>query len=195
MKEILKFAAVIAIVGGAAFGFVSLQERKGYGLKPGTPVPDFRLRALAGGTSDLASRRGRVVLVNFWATWCPPCVEEMPSLERLHRALGPEGLVVIGISVDADDNAVRDFVARAGVSFPMLRDPGAHTAAAYRTTGYPETFVIGRDGRLLRTFVGPAEWDTPEALGYFRGLLGGPRRAGGLMPRRAATDRSTSPVR
>jgi peroxiredoxin len=184
MREIVKFAAVIAIVGGAAFGFISLQERKGYGLKQGTAAPDFRLRVLAGGTTDLASLRGRVVVLNFWATWCPPCVEEMPSLERLHRALGPEGLVVIGISVDDDEKAVREFVARAGVSFPMLRDPGARTAAAYRATGYPETFVIGRDGTLLRIFVGPAEWDTPEALGYFRGLL--PRRA---------TDRSTSPAR
>jgi cytochrome c biogenesis protein CcmG/thiol:disulfide interchange protein DsbE len=185
MKEIVKFAAVIAIVGGAAFGFISLQERKGYGLKPGAAVPDFRLRALSGGTTDLGALRGRVVLVNFWATWCPPCVEEMPSLERLHRALGPEGLVVLGVAVDRDDKPVQDFVAKVGVSFPILRDPEAHAAAEYRTTGYPETFVVGRDGALLRRFVGPAQWDTPEALGYFRGLL----------PRRAPTDRSTSPAR
>lgn len=186
MREIVKFAAVIAIVGGAAFGFISLQERKGYGLRPGDTVPELRLRALAGGTTDLGSLRGRVVLVNFWATWCPPCVEEMPSLERLSRLLGPEGLVVLGVSVDEDEKAVRDFLARVAVSFPILRDPGAHTAAAYRTTGYPETFVIGRDGTLLRTFVGPAQWDTPEALDYFRSLL--PRRA-------AAADRSTSAAR
>jgi len=110
----------------------------------------------------------------------------MPSLERLHRTLGPEGLVVVGISEDADEKAARDFAQRLGLTFPVLGDPGAQTAAAYRATGYPETFVIGRDGTLLRTFVGPAEWDTPEALGYFRGLL--PRRP-------AATERSTSPAR
>jgi cytochrome c biogenesis protein CcmG, thiol:disulfide interchange protein DsbE len=186
MKEIVKFAAVIVIVAGAAFGFISLEESKGYGLKTGTGVPDFRLRALAGGTTALESLRGRVVLVNFWATWCPPCVQEMPSLERLHQALGPEGLVVIGVSVDQDEKAVTDFVARFGLSFPILRDPEAHTAAAYHTTGYPETFVIGKDGTLLRSIVGPAEWDTPEAIGYFRGLL--PRRP-------PATERSTSPTR
>jgi thiol-disulfide isomerase/thioredoxin len=185
MREALKFAAVLAVVAGAAFGFITLQEGKGYGLKPGAAVPDFRLRVLGGGTSELGSLRGRVVLVNFWATWCPPCVEEMPSLDRLSRALGPEGLVVLGVAVDEDEKTVRDFVARVGVSFPILRDPGAHTAAAWRTTGYPETFVVGRDGTLLRTFVGPAEWDTPEALGYFRGLL----------PRRPLADRSTSPTR
>ena len=186
MREIVKFAAVLLIVAGTAFGFISLQERKGYGLRPGTAVPDFRLPSLAGGATDLGSLRGRVVLVNFWATWCPPCVEEMPSLERLHRTLGPEGLVVVGISEDADEKAARDFAQRLGLTFPILRDAEAQTAAAYRATGYPETFVIGRDGTLLSTFVGPAEWDTPEALGYFRGLL--PRRP-------AATERSTSPAR
>ena len=186
MREVLKFAAVLAIVGGAAFGFISLQERKGYGLKEGSPAPGFQLRSLSGGTGDLGTLRGRLVLVNFWATWCPPCVQEMPSLERLHRALGPEGLAVIGVSVDEDEGAVREFVARHGLSFPILRDPGGHTAAAYRTTGWPETFVIGPDGAILRILVGPAEWDTPEALAYFRGLL--PRR-------RAAAERSTSPTR
>lgn len=186
MREIAKFAAVLAIVGGAAFGFISLQDRKGYGLKPGTSAPEFRLRGLDGRVQDLVSLRGRVALVNFWATWCPPCVEEMPSLERLHRALGTEGLAVVGISVDEDENAVRDFVARHGLTFPILRDPGGRVAAAYSATGYPETFVIGPDGRLLRTFVGPAQWDTPEALGYFGGLLPRPSRV---------TLRNTSPAR
>jgi peroxiredoxin len=184
VKEVLKLAAVIAIVGGAAFGFISLQERKGYGLKEGAPAPDFRLRALSGGSAELGALRGRVVLVNFWATWCPPCVQEMPSLERLHRALGGQGLAVIGVSEDADEGAVREFVSRHGLTFAILRDPGARAAAAYHTTGYPETFLVGADGTLLRIFVGPAEWDTPEALAYFRGLL--PRRA---------SDRSTSPAR
>jgi cytochrome c biogenesis protein CcmG, thiol:disulfide interchange protein DsbE len=186
MRELLKFAAVIAIVAGAAFGFISLEESKGYGLKVGRPAPDFQLRSLAGGSADLGSLRGRLVLVNIWATWCAPCVQEMPSLERLHRTLGPEGLVVMGVSVDPEDAAVSDFVKRYGLTFPILRDPAAHTAASFHTTGYPETFVIGRDGTLLRSIVGSAEWDTPEAIAYFRGLL--PRRP-------AATDRSTSPAR
>ena len=72
MREIAKFAAVLLIVGGAAFGFISLQEKKGYGLRPGAAAPAFRLRTLGGGTTDLGSLRGRVVLVHFWATWCPP---------------------------------------------------------------------------------------------------------------------------
>jgi peroxiredoxin len=177
VREVLKLLAIIAIVGGAALGFISLQERRSRGLEPGAAVPEFRLPGLSGGTTDLASLRGRVVLVNFWATWCPPCVAEMPALERLSRALGPQGLVVLGVSVDEDETALRDFAARHGLTFAVLRDRGAHTAAAYRTVGYPQTFLVGRDGTLVRTFLGPAEWDTPEALGYFRGLLAGARVA------------------
>lgn len=176
MKELFKLAAVVAIVGGAALGFVSLRENKGYGLKPGSPAPPFRLASLSGGEVDLSSLRGRVLVVNFWATWCPPCVSEMPSLDRLHRALSSEGLVVLGISVDEDEDGLRGFVERLGIGFPILRDRGGRVAASYRTTGYPETFVIDRAGLILNTFVGPAEWDTPEALDHFRRLLGRPPR-------------------
>jgi peroxiredoxin len=185
VREIVKFGAILLIVGGAAFGFISLQESKGRGLETGKPVPDFQLPALSGGPGGLAALRGRVVLVNFWATWCPPCVAEMPSLDRLSRTVAAEGLVVVGVSVDNDETALRDFVGRHRLGFTILRDPGAHTAAAYRVAGYPQTFLIGRDGTLVKTLLGPAEWDTAEAIAYFRGLLADPR----------ATDASTSPAR
>jgi peroxiredoxin len=185
VKDALKLAAVVALVIAGAFAFVMMQERKGYGLAPGTPAPAFRLPALAGAPVELAALRGRVVLLNFWATWCPPCVEEMPSLERLHQALGPEGLMVVGVAVDESDADVRSFVARSGVTFPILRDPGATVAAGtYRTTGYPETFVLDREGRIVRQLIGPAEWDTDEARAYFRGLLGRPVRAFSTSPTR-----------
>ena len=179
MREVVKLGAVIAIVAGAAFGFVSLQEGKGYGLKEGALAPAFNLRTLAGGSTDLGSLRGRLVVVNFWATWCPPCVQEMPSLERLHRTLGREGVQVLGVSIDEDEAALRRFVAARGVTFPILRDPGGRRVAeAYRTTGWPETFVIDPAGLIKEQYVGPAEWDTPEALAHFRQLLSpipGPR--------------------
>jgi peroxiredoxin len=172
VKDVLKLAALVGAVLAASFTFVWLQEKKGYGLTEGAPAPPLRLTAMQGGEVDRETYRGRVVLVNFWATWCPPCVEEMPSLERLHRALGPEGLVVLGVSIDEDSGALQDFVQRAGVTFPILRDPGGRkAAAAWRTTGWPETFVIDGEGRIVRKIVGPARWDTPEALAWFRGLL------------------------
>jgi cytochrome c biogenesis protein CcmG, thiol:disulfide interchange protein DsbE len=112
------------------------------------------------------------VVVNFWATWCPPCVEEMPSLETLHRTLGPEGLVVIGVSVDEDEAALRAFVQKIGVTFPTLRDPGGRgPAAAYKTTGYPETYVLDPKGVLIESYIGPAEWATPAAIDHFRELV------------------------
>ena len=172
MREAAKYAAAILVVAAAAFGFVHMQEQKGYGLKTGTTAPAFRLPRLGGQDIDLGAFRGRVVVVNFWATWCPPCVQEMPSLERLHRALGPEGLAVLGVSADEDGGVLEGFIRDKGITFPVLRDPGGRVAAtAYHTTGYPETFVIDPSGLLVEIYVGPAEWDTPGALDHFRGVL------------------------
>ena len=162
--------AGVAVVA-AARGYVEMREDV-RGLEPGTPAPALHLPTLAGGEVDLRSLRSRVVVVNFWATWCPPCVAEMPSLERLHRALGAQGLSVIGVSVDEDEGALRRFVERAGLTFPILRDPGGRTAVrAYGVRAYPQTVVIDIGGRVKEHWPGPAEWDTPEAVEHFRGLL------------------------
>ncbi|HXB57820.1 MAG TPA: TlpA disulfide reductase family protein [Vicinamibacteria bacterium] len=172
MKEGARLVLVGAAVVAVAFGYVHLLENKGYALKPGTLAPPFKLAALSGGEVDLGSLKGRLLVVNFWATWCPPCVQEMPSLERLHRALAGEGLVVLGISVDEDETALRRFVSEHGLTFPVLRDPGGTVAKGfYHATGYPETFVIDREGFVRAHYVGPAEWSTPEAIDHFRGLL------------------------
>jgi peroxiredoxin len=172
MKEHLRLGLVVLVVIALAFGYVKMQEDKGYGLKAGTPAPELRLPARDGKAVDLGSFRGRLVVLNFWATWCPPCVAEMPSLERMHKALSAEGLSVVAVSVDEDEAALTAFVQRAGITFPVLRDPGGAVAtASFKTTGYPETFVIDARGVILETYVGPAEWDTPEALAHFRRLL------------------------
>ncbi len=169
MKRFLRPVVVVAAVVLAAFGYVHIVENKAYALRKGVTAPLFRLPALGGGELDLATLRGRVVVVNFWATWCPPCVTEMPSLEGLHRALGKEGLAVVGISVDEDETALRRFVEQHGLTFSILRDPGGRmAAAAYRTTGWPETFELDAQGVLREHYVGPAQWDTPEKLEHFR---------------------------
>ncbi len=173
MKSALRPLAVVAVVVLLALTYVRLTERKGYALSKGAAAPAFRLPALAGGESELGALRGKVVVLNFWATWCPPCVSEMPSLERLHRTLGPEGLAVVAVSTDEDEAELRRFVAQYSLTLPVLRDPGGRVASdQYRTTGYPETFVLDRSGVLLEHVVGPAEWDTPQALAHFRALLG-----------------------
>jgi cytochrome c biogenesis protein CcmG/thiol:disulfide interchange protein DsbE len=174
MKNTLRTVGIVAVVVAAAFAYVHLAENRGYALKAGSEVPNFRLPSLAGGEVDLASRRGRFVVLNFWATWCPPCVAEMPSLERLHRALGPEGLSVVTVSTDEDEGELKQFVSEHALTLPVLKDPGGRVAAGeYRTTGYPETFVLDREGRLLQHVVGPAEWDSAEKLAGFRRLLEG----------------------
>jgi peroxiredoxin len=172
VKDAVKLVAVVAAALLLGWAFTSARAGKGYALKPGVSAPNFELPTLAGERVSLANLRGRIVVVNFWATWCPPCVDEMPSLERLHRALGREGLVVLGVSADEDEAALRAFVAKAGITFPILRDPGGRSAAAlYRTTGYPETFVVDAKGVLHESFVGPAEWSSPGAIDHFRDLL------------------------
>jgi peroxiredoxin len=174
MKSALRTAGLVAAVVAAAFGYVELAGNKGYALKKGSEAPGFSLPALGGGELALASQRGKVVVLNFWATWCPPCVAEMPALERLQRALAPEGVSVVTVSTDEDEAALRRFVADQRLTLPVLRDPGGRLAAsAYHTTGYPETFVLDRAGRVLQHVVGPAEWDSPEWLARFRGLLAG----------------------
>jgi peroxiredoxin len=190
MKPALRSLLLLAAVVAAAFGYVEMAERKGYPLKAGGPAPDFRLPSLQGGEVELRSVRGRPVVLNFWATWCPPCVVEMPSLERLHKTLGPEGLAVLAVSADEDEARLRRFVEENALTLPVLRDPGGRTAAsAYRTTGYPETFVLDRNGIVQQHYVGPAEWDTPEAIAHFRHLIaaaGGASAPAGAAPREAA---------
>jgi peroxiredoxin len=172
VREILKLAAALAVVVGAAVGFVLLRGGNGGGLAAGSPAPPLRLPAVAGADVDLRSFSGRVVILNFWASWCAPCVEEMPSLETLYRTLAPRGLVVLGVSADEDEAALLSFLKRVPVTFPVLRDPGGRVAGSrYRATGYPSTFVIDGAGVIREVFLGPVQWDTPAALDHFRGLL------------------------
>ena len=169
LRTILIVAAVVVV----AFAYVQLAEHKGYALQVGSEAPGLRLAALAGGEHDLRAERGRLVVLNFWASWCPPCVAEMPSLERLQRALAAEGLSVVAVSTDVDEAALRRFVADHALTLRVLHDPGGRVAASdYRITGYPETYVIDRDGHILQHVVGPAAWDSPEWLSRFRGWLG-----------------------
>jgi len=171
MKELVRLLAVIGVLAAAAFGFVYMQKRKGYPLRVGEAAPAFELPQLDGGPTALKAHRGRVVLVNLWASWCAPCITEMPALERLHQKLGPEGLVVLGVSADEDEKAIRDVMRRLTLTFPILRDPEGRMANAYRATGYPETYLIDKQGVLRATFIGPVEWDSPPVLGRVRAML------------------------
>lgn len=143
-------------------------------IQPGRPAPDFELPTLSEGEPvSLDSLRGQVVLVNFWATWCGPCEEEMPAMERLYRELGDREFELVAISVDRDAEAVRDFRERLALSFPILLDPEKRASAAYQTHRYPESYLIDRDGTLVSRFIGPREWDAEAYVNRIRRLLDG----------------------
>jgi len=108
--------------------------------------------------------RGQVLVLNFWATWCPPCVEELPSLMSMQQRTRAKGVVVLGISIDVDDDAYHRFLKQRNVNFLTVRDPDQKVAGMYGTSGWPETYLIDRQGRLRRKFVGPVDWNSPDIV-------------------------------
>ncbi|MCH7717081.1 MAG: redoxin domain-containing protein [Gemmatimonadetes bacterium] len=158
---------VAALFAGLAIG-VALQPE----VDP--TAPDFvALDVITGETRTLSDYRGQVVLLNIWATWCGPCEVEMPSMERLHRRLGSEGLRVVAVSVDeTGPEQVSEWVREHGLTFEVLQDRSRRIEWQFQTTGVPETIVIDRDGNIVARQIGPALWDGPAQTARFRKLLG-----------------------
>jgi cytochrome c biogenesis protein CcmG/thiol:disulfide interchange protein DsbE len=121
-------------------------------------------------TVALNQLRGQVVVLNFWATWCPPCVQELPSMMDMQDRLKTHGVTVVGVSIDVDEDAYHRFLKQRGVNFLTVRDPEQKVAGLYGTSGWPETYVIDRQGVLRRKFVGPINWDSPEVLQFLSKL-------------------------
>ena len=113
---------------------------------------------------SLSQFRGQIVVLNFWATWCPPCVEELPSMIDMQSRLRGKGVVIVGVSIDIDDDAYHRFIKQRNVNFVTVRDPDQKVAAMYGTTGWPESYIIDRQGVVRRKFVGPVNWDSPEVI-------------------------------
>lgn len=149
-------------------------------LRSGAGAPELTLDRLEGGEFSLSETRGRVVFLNFWATWCAPCIEEAPSLDRLYRSLRNEGFLVAAVSIDGPGEraTVNAFRSRFDLSFPILLDPGKRSYEAYQVTGVPETFLIDPEGRLVERFVGPRDWSRPRYADAVRRLLARPAEAG-----------------
>jgi peroxiredoxin len=149
----------------------------------GAVAPDFEAADLEGEPVTLEGYRGDVVLLNIWATWCLPCREEMPSMQRLHETLDRPDFHVVAVSVDAEIRGVlgymggpggdvEAFVAEFGLTFDILRDPSGRIGELYQTTGLPETFLIGRDGVIYRKVAGGTRWDAPQYQELVQRLLG-----------------------
>ncbi len=131
----------------------------------GESAPDFSVQDTTR-TVALHDFRGKVVVLNFWATWCPPCVEEMPSLVQMQSKLADKGVQVLAVSVDVDANAYKKFLADHKVDLLSVRDPNQKANALYGTFKFPETYIIDREGKVRRKFIGSVDWNQPEIVSY-----------------------------
>lgn len=118
----------------------------------------------------LTEFRGQIVVLNFWGSWCAPCIEETPSLIQMQSRLKPKGVTVLGVSIDADDGAYHKFLKEFGVNFVTVRDEAQQSATLYGTRGWPETYIIDRSGVVRRKFIGPVNWNSPEITEYLTKL-------------------------
>jgi peroxiredoxin len=117
-------------------------------------------------TVKLSDFRGQVVVLNFWATWCPPCVEEMPSLVTMQQRMKAKGVTVVGVSVDVDQSAYKQFIKDHNVNLLTVRDPGQKSSGLYGTFKFPETYIIDRNGVMRRKFIGAVDWTEPEITDF-----------------------------
>jgi peroxiredoxin len=160
--ELLVLSVVAAALAGCRWG----------GALVGKPAPDFSLTDLAGRTVRLANLRGRIVFVNVWASWCEPCRQEMPAMQVLYQRLAGPDFEMLAVNADqGPSEEVTRFVETMGLTFPVLRDPDLLIAQRYQVTGYPETFVIDRNGTVVEHAIGPYAWDSPKSLAAFRRLI------------------------
>jgi peroxiredoxin len=134
-------------------------------------APDFALKDPGGKSISLSSFRGKVVLLNFFATWCPPCKAEMPALNKLYLGLKQRGLEVVTVSTDRSINDIKDFLEKNRVDFPVLFDADRSTAKQFRVFSMPTTFLIDRNGMIIEKFYGEYDWTEPETKGKIEKLL------------------------
>jgi cytochrome c biogenesis protein CcmG/thiol:disulfide interchange protein DsbE len=166
---VLVGAAILAVV----FGIVWMQSAQYELLTVGKPAPDFVLTDLKDKPQRLSDFRGKVVFLNFWATWCKPCREEMPSMEVLHKNFEKDGLVVLAVSIDrvTTTKDIPPFIKGMNLTFPVLIDSWGKTDKPYKRMGVPETFIIDQQGVIREIVIGPRDWTRLDSLQVLTKLL------------------------
>lgn len=162
-------ATFIALLGGLVYVVTTSVEQEVVAV--GSKAPPFRLTTDQGITITPTNFGGKLLVLNFWATWCPPCLEEIPSLSEFQRRYRDKGVVVVAVSVDEDEEAYRNFLEHVRVSFLTARDPGAELSVRFGTFKFPETYIIGPDGRVLQKVVGAANWLDPLMIQRIEAVL------------------------
>jgi peroxiredoxin len=135
----------------------------------GSAAPDFTVRD-SDHSVKLSDYHGQIVVLNFWATWCPPCVEEMPSLVEMQRRMKAKGITVVAVSVDVDQDAYNQFIKEHNVNLLTVRDAGQKSNALYGTFKFPETYIIDRNGVMRRKFLGAVDWTAPDITEFLSKL-------------------------
>ena len=174
--------AVVVAAMAALIGVGWAARSRFLPVEVGSSAPQVKATDVrTGRPMELSSLRGQVVLLNIWATWCGPCQQEMPSMQRLYDALRPEGLRIVAVSIDAAPGKldpdgrmggdVAGFARELGLTFDIWQDPGGAIRRDYRTTGVPESFLVDRGGRIVKKVIGATEWDDPATVELIRRLL------------------------
>lgn len=182
-RSIIKSPYLWTVVFAAAVVAFAWVGRANYQpIITGAVAPDFTAVTLEGEPVSLSDYEGRVVMVNIWATWCAPCREEMPSMQRMYEELADTDFEILAVSVDSRIGEINltgqpggnlgAFAAEMGLTFPILHDPDAEIQRVYQTTGVPETFLVGRDGVIYKKVAGGTNWNAPVNLELVRRLLG-----------------------
>lgn len=166
MKTVLFLAFVAALL----YLFARPDYRQGEASLRGRAAKDFQV-TIDGKPAHLSDFRGKVVLLNFWASWCPPCVDEAPALNQLQQRITAQGGTILGVSIDDDAHAYQEFLKTYSVDFPTADDPSRKISLDYGTVMIPETYVIDRSGRIDRKIVGPQDWTSPTMLAYLDSVL------------------------
>ncbi|QXE90631.1 TlpA family protein disulfide reductase [Geomonas subterranea] len=172
MRRWIAAVLVAAALGVAAAGCT--KKSADLPAVEGNAAPDFTLKDLSGKPVQLSTLKGKLVLVNFWATWCPPCREEIPSMVKLNQVMQGKNFQMLAISIDeGGKGAVEEFFKRGGVTLPALLDTDGQVARRYGTTGVPETFVVDPKGVIRKKVVGGLDWSNPEVIQALQEIMGG----------------------
>jgi peroxiredoxin len=162
---------LIGLVAVYSFGIGERpQQSPAARTKIGMEAPDFTLKDMQGNSVTLSQFRGKVVFLNFWASWCPPCREEMPSMERLHEVYAGRDFVMLAINVEQNINDVRAFLQKSPHTFPILLDADTRAQGLYGVYRFPETFLIDKNGRIAEHYLGARDWSSSEFLGKINSM-------------------------
>jgi peroxiredoxin len=174
-RQLAIVSIVLAVIVIGLFAGERALHKEIFPVVVGSRAPDFHAFTLDSVPREksLADFRGQVVLLNVWATWCEPCRVEMPSIERLHERYGPKGLKIVAVSIDdpGTDAQIRAFTRTFRLTFEILHDPKNRITEEYGLGGYPETFVLGRDGIIRKKLMEASNWDSPENRALVERLL------------------------